>query len=346
MIDLVSGKRSVVLANAGVAQYLPGGYLLAMRNQNTLIAARFDLETLQVIGTPVAVWSGRPLGGFSVSPGGTLAMVTQSTDVSGRRLAWVDEQGQAQPIPGAPRAFGSIAVSPDGGRVATSLETPGQAELPSELWVHDLARRTATRLPTHGASWECIWSNDGQRIAFGVISEVEAAIWERRSDGSGEATKLYAVPNPRTLVIPKSWSPDGKTLAILHVDLASVTTDVLLLEQETGSKEWAAKPYLNSRANEDALGFSPDGKWVRFVSSESGSDQLYVQLDALEEGVSTVTVDILDLTGKRVSARTIPVQGDLLNAVIDLNGELTSGIYLVNITAGSEHFTQRLVIQH
>ncbi|MCC6676417.1 MAG: serine/threonine-protein kinase [Phycisphaerales bacterium] len=284
LIDLASGKRSIVLPNAASAQYVAGtggaggGVILAMRNQNSLIAVPFDLGTLQVAGTPVTVWSGRPLRSYRLSPGGTLAMVTRSADVSGRRLAVVGDQGEAQPVPGAPRAFGNFVVSPDGGRVLSSFDQPESAELPSELWVHDLARRTVTRLPTQGIPIDCgIWSNDGQRIVYGVIGETEAAIWEQRADGAGEPVKLYSVAGNRTLLIARNWSPDGKVLAVTQVDLTVDTADALLLEQQADSKTWVAKPYLNSKANEDAIGFSADGKWARFLSAESGRTELYVQ---------------------------------------------------------------------
>lgn len=280
-IDLDSGKRTQVLSNAGAAQYVPGiggGCLLAMKADfSGLIAARFDLDALQVAGEPVTVWSGKPLGGLAFSPGGTLALVTNPANISGRSLAWVDEQGQPQPIPGATRPFASIAFSPDGGRLLVSLDSPDQADPSSDLWVQDLARRTFTRIPTQGLPLDAIWSNDGQRITYGLADDGAFSIWERRSDGSGEPTKLYASPDSRTLVTPQSWSPDGKILAFVQVDLASDNADVLMLEREGSSDEWAAKPYLNSPAHEGWLFFSPDQKWVRFVTAETGRHELYIQ---------------------------------------------------------------------
>ena len=58
-----------------------------------------------------------------------------------------------------------------------------------------------------------------------------------------------------------------------------------------------------------------------------------------------VSMDIYDLTGKRVSARTVAVAGSNVNTTLDLNGELAAGMYLVNITAGDTTYTERLVIQ-
>jgi hypothetical protein len=70
-----------------------------------------------------------------------------------------------------------------------------------------------------------------------------------------------------------------------------------------------------------------------------------VSLSAVEEGVNTVSVDIFDLFGKRVSARTIAVNDGMINTVLDLNGEFAASMYLVNITAGETVYTERLVIQ-
>jgi len=74
-------------------------------------------------------------------------------------------------------------------------------------------------------------------------------------------------------------------------------------------------------------------------------EQVFVNLSYVEEGEHTVNVDIFDLTGKKVSARTIAVQDGFVNSALELNGDLSNGMYLVNITVGAKTFTERLVIQ-
>ncbi|MEZ4808282.1 MAG: T9SS type A sorting domain-containing protein, partial [Flavobacteriales bacterium] len=74
-------------------------------------------------------------------------------------------------------------------------------------------------------------------------------------------------------------------------------------------------------------------------------DQLTVALTAVSEGVNTVNVDLYDLSGKRMIARTIAAQDGFVNTVLDLNNELAAGMYMVQITAGDQVYTQRLVIQ-
>jgi hypothetical protein len=84
---------------------------------------------------------------------------------------------------------------------------------------------------------------------------------------------------------------------------------------------------------------------LRMFPNPNRGDVLTFSLSAIEEGVNTVTVDIYDLTGKRMSARTIAVSDGNVNTNIALNGELAAGMYLVNITAGDKTYTERLVIQ-
>ena len=74
-------------------------------------------------------------------------------------------------------------------------------------------------------------------------------------------------------------------------------------------------------------------------------DQLFLSVSSVEEGVNTVSVDIFDLTGKRVMARTIAVQDGFINTNLELNGDLAGGLYVVNVTAGTKAYTERLVIQ-
>ena len=74
-------------------------------------------------------------------------------------------------------------------------------------------------------------------------------------------------------------------------------------------------------------------------------DQLFMNLTEVEADVNTVSVDIYDLTGKRVTARTIAVQDGFVNTVLNLNGDLSGGVYMVNITAGTKTYTERLIVQ-
>jgi serine/threonine-protein kinase len=283
VLDLASGKLTPLLTNAGGAHVISSSAgiatIVARRNQDSLIAVKLDTTSMQIVGEPVTVAAG---GGarslFFVSQNGTLARSSTVGDMSSRRLLWIDEAGQSQPIAAPTRAYGSISISPDGTRFATYFEPANESDLPTEIWIYNLARRTFTRIPTLEPTFtELCWSPDGQQIAYSTITNKEASIWMRRTDGTGEPTKLYSNATGQTLLVPQNWSPDGKILAILQVNLASNTTDILMLEQETAAAQWTATPYLSSPTTEELLAFSPDAKWVTFVSDESGRRELYLQ---------------------------------------------------------------------
>jgi len=84
---------------------------------------------------------------------------------------------------------------------------------------------------------------------------------------------------------------------------------------------------------------------VKLFPNPNDGSQLTLTMPHVEEGVNTVSVDIFDAYGKRVAARTIAVQDGFLNTVLDLNGELANGMYMVSVTAGTAMHNERLVIQ-
>ncbi|MCC6938281.1 MAG: T9SS type A sorting domain-containing protein [Flavobacteriales bacterium] len=99
--------------------------------------------------------------------------------------------------------------------------------------------------------------------------------------------------------------------------------------------------------NQHLLGADPSAQSdeLKIYPNPNHGDQLFLRLDAIAEGVNTVSVDIFDTFGKRVSARTIAVSDGFVNTVLELNGELATGLYMVNIMAGNAVYTERLVIQ-
>ncbi|MCB0769700.1 MAG: lamin tail domain-containing protein [Flavobacteriales bacterium] len=94
----------------------------------------------------------------------------------------------------------------------------------------------------------------------------------------------------------------------------------------------------------EAAALQLDPSFTMYPNPNNG-EQLFINLTELAPELSTVSVDIYDLTGKRITARTIAVQDGYINTTLDLNGDVASGLYMVNITAGDKTYTERLVIQ-
>ncbi len=96
--------------------------------------------------------------------------------------------------------------------------------------------------------------------------------------------------------------------------------------------------------NERATEVDDSGVLNMWPNPNNG-DELFLTMNGFDTQVTTVTVDIYDLFGQRVMNRRIAVEDGTLNTVLALNKEMASGLYFVNITAGSEVRTERLVIQ-
>ncbi|MBP6643824.1 MAG: T9SS type A sorting domain-containing protein, partial [Flavobacteriales bacterium] len=95
---------------------------------------------------------------------------------------------------------------------------------------------------------------------------------------------------------------------------------------------------------QSSMGTQGNGALTMYPNPNNG-DQLTISLTEVARDVRTMSVDIYDLTGKRITARTIAVQDGFVTTVLDLNGDIANGMYMVNITAGEKTYTERLVIQ-
>ena len=89
---------------------------------------------------------------------------------------------------------------------------------------------------------------------------------------------------------------------------------------------------------------SADGSLTLYPNPNQG-DQLFLSLTNVAATTRTIAVELFDLTGKRAIMRTIPVNEGMVNTVLPLNGELAKGIYLVQVTEGTNRYTERLVVQ-
>ena len=147
--SLETGERRVVLEGASGALYVPSGHLVYAQ-AGTLMAVAFDLEQLEVTGTPVPILQGvmQARGGISYaqltfSDTGTLVYIRSDTSLGQERtLVWVDRKGAVQPLAAPPRYYDRFDLSPDGQRVALQINPGGDAD----LWVYDIGRETLTRL--------------------------------------------------------------------------------------------------------------------------------------------------------------------------------------------------------
>ena len=277
MVDTSSGARRTVHEGTDYARYVAAapasaaGHLVFVR-AGALVAAPFDPAGAGPAGAPVVVVEGVRPGQFDVSAGGTLAYTPGSGAAVDYSLVWVDRTGAVRPINNLRRGYEDLHLSPDGQRVALTIEEAGPYS-PANLWLADTGRGTLTRVTFEGFSRDPVWTPDGTAVAFGSKrGPSEFGIYRLRVDGQAKAELLWASPTP-IWPDPQSWSPDGRTL-VFNTKAKETAEDIWTLSLEG---DCAAAAWLRTAANEWAGRLSPDGRWMAYNSDESGQPEVYVQ---------------------------------------------------------------------
>jgi eukaryotic-like serine/threonine-protein kinase len=275
-----SRKVKTILHGGSYPRYLPSGHVAYVHN-GTLFAVPFDAKHLEVTGQPVPLVEGvasNPNHGgaqFSFSDSGTFVYVAGSAVSQDVSIHWMDAAGKFTPLRETPGDYDDPAISPDGKRLAMDITSGNR----TDIWVYAWERDTLTRLTFKGdANFNPVWTPDGQRIVYesgekGAVGN----LWWIRADGGGDAQRLTESKNSQ---IPWSWSPDGKILAF-HQNNPGTGWDILTMSVEGSEKNgWMPgepKPFLNTTATEVDPAFSPDGRWIAYMSIESAATEVYVR---------------------------------------------------------------------
>jgi Tol biopolymer transport system component len=210
---------------------------------------------------------------YSFSRTGSLVYIPGGLQSTQFRLVWVNRNGAERAIPAPARAYLTPRLSPDSRRIAV-----GTAEQENQIWLYDLFRETWGRLTFEGTVNNYpTWTPDGKRIAFNSNREGAINLFSQLADGSGGLERLTSSEN---IHVPFSWSLDGRRLAYVEVTPAT-GYDIWVLrmgDPSAGSGQVRkAQPFLRTPFTESAPRFSPDGRWLAYVSDESGPLEIYVQ---------------------------------------------------------------------
>jgi Tol biopolymer transport system component len=262
-----TGERRDLIQGGTQPRYVAPGHLVYAQG-GSLMAVPFDPERLQIKGASVPVVEGvmqsisSGAAQYSISTTGSLVYVPGGVKGAERKLVWVDRNGAEQPLAAPGHAYESPRFSPDGQRIA--VVTDGQ------IWLYDLSRETFTRFTFEGnANSRPVWTPDGKRIAFFSTKDGPLNLFWQLADGSGGLEKL-AISD--FIHVPDSFSPDGQLLAF-HEANPTTGEDILVLRLS----DRKVQPFLRTPFNEADPRFSPDGRWIAYMSDESGRSEIYAQ---------------------------------------------------------------------
>jgi dipeptidyl aminopeptidase/acylaminoacyl peptidase len=270
--DLASDEIRKLVDQSGPG-VLAEGRLLYSRN-GVLLAQPFDPLRIKVNGDPVPVLFANPIfGGDShSSPGfssghGILAARTGGETLT--RLTWIDRNGKNIEQSGEPAAQGDFALAPDGNSVAV-VRRNGDSR-GEDLWLLDLRRNVASRLTFDNLDVHTpVWSPDGKRIAYYTSNGRDAGLRQVSANGSGKVELLLKTPEPVAL---DCWSPDGKVL--IYTEMGRRGKQSLWTLPAEGDR--TPQSIVQGEFNYGQAALSPDGRWMIYVSDESGKDEVYVR---------------------------------------------------------------------
>jgi len=252
------------------AAFVPPDRLLFVRD-NTLMAETFDPVRFEVRGDPKPVAEqieNFPLtlaAAFSASDTGVLAFQART---QARMLTWLDRAGRALSTVGPVAAYMNVALSPDQRRLATDREDSGGGD----IFLVDLDRGTSSRFTFDAArdGWP-LWSKDGARVVFS--SARDGGVWnlyQRPTNGSSQEELLLRSSGDK---LSCCWSRDDR--ALIYQQRDPKTQWDLWMVPLAGDKK--PIPLLTTPFNEYQADLSSDGKWLAYVSDETGEPEVYVQ---------------------------------------------------------------------
>ncbi len=266
LLPTADGAAHVPSSNSGFGQ------LLFVR-AGTLMVQSFDASRLELLGDPVTVaeqlGSYREASFFSASTNGVLVYRTGSGGES--QLTRFDRQGKVLGTVGERGLYDTLALSPDGTRVAVERRDPQNGK--DALWLVDLSRGTSTRFTFgFGVVNDAIWSPEGSRIIFGSSPETSGVydLYQKPSSGAKDEELLLKSGESK---FPSSLSRDGRFL--LYTAGAPKRKYHLWVLPLAGDKK--PFPFLQTEFNDWDGHFSPDGQWVAYRSDESSRDEVYVR---------------------------------------------------------------------
>jgi len=274
VLSLETGERKILIENGRQATYVNTGHLIYEQSATgNMMVVSFDLATLEVTSDPVPVVQGVRQTNpgsvdYALSDEGTLVYVPGGSGGRKGNLVWVDRKGTERIITREKRSYTMPRISPDGKRVSVAVDEDDGSR---NVWIYDLEHDLLSRLTFEGERNSVpIWTPDGKWITFDSDRDGPRHLFRRLADGSGPAESVITT-NP-SAAIPTSWSSDGSVLAY-HMVTRGASRDIWILPME-GDREPQA--LITSPNNDCCAVFSPDSKWLAYVSQEKGPRQVYV----------------------------------------------------------------------
>ena len=260
--------------------------MVFVTHEGDLRAAAFDQDRLEVTGPTIPLLSGMPAAerGPDVALSRSGRLVYSPVGFSAiQEVAWVDRNGAATPVEQGwsftPENNGGPALSPDDQSIAIGIFAPNGGE----VWVKRIGG-PFSRLAFEATSQRPVWTPDGRSVMYSSGAGGDVNLVMKRADGSGVAEVVLDLEDRST--VEGRWSSDQEWI-VLRTG-TEPTRDILGIRPGVDS---VPVPLVATEFQETSPALSPDGRFLAYVSDESGRYEVYVRpfpnVDDAKEQVST-----------------------------------------------------------
>jgi len=244
---------------------------LVFHSGTSLFAVPFEPSSAAAAVEPTKVLDGIPYTGrlhahFGMARDGTLAYLPSSAGAA-EAPVWVDRNGDAVPIAGAPpQHYMDPRLSPDGKRLAMTVIDSDELD----VWVLNLRRDTLARVTFDPAGdLRALWTPDGQSLVFASNRAGAYDLYEVSADASAEPRRLTTGEVRQ----PTAISSDGRRVIFVQRN-DNGNTDIGVVQLDGTS---APELLLATAQKEETGVLSPNDRWLAYVSDESGRSEVYLR---------------------------------------------------------------------
>jgi eukaryotic-like serine/threonine-protein kinase len=288
LLNLETGAETTLLGTTVLEARVTSGFLVFVTPGGALLAAPFDQRGRRLgaqsvqIATNISI-TGAGLAQFAVAANGNVAYIPQEPAT----LVYLDRSGASQPATPERRNFHHPQFSPDGRRLSMDFSTVEGRN----VWILDRAEGTLSRATFDRDGHDATWTPDGRFLTYIVPVNRPGSVLLmllRKRPGSAEAPDTLV--NSPLLAYTGAWLRDGSAMVTTVADSTpgGAGTDAAIVRN---AGKGPLERLVASRFNESFVGVSPDGRWLSFVSDQSGREEVYVRDLAGELDQVLVSVD-------------------------------------------------------
>jgi dipeptidyl aminopeptidase/acylaminoacyl peptidase len=193
-----------------------------------------------------------------------------------RKLVWVDDRGQIEPLEAPPRAYEGVSLSPNGTDVALSIDSQyPNPDVSSDVWLYDIAGATRRRLTFNGMSTVPQWLGNSRQLTYLKYNPAENMndLLCLYVDGSRDEELLARVPG----FFFAGYSVDKDASSVLGPVPLTTGNDQNIVAMNLKNGPAAEKTIVDDPSWQRFPVFSPDGRWFAYGSHETGTWQVYVK---------------------------------------------------------------------